>query len=64
MWMPTGRHYSVDWTTGLDYWTGLLDWTTELTEKLHNRPPRTERRGQRRKKDSLARYFDVNVIGG
>ena len=20
-----GRHYSVDWTTGLDYWTGLLD---------------------------------------
>ena len=18
----------LDWTTGLDYWTGLLDWTT------------------------------------
>ena len=23
--MSVGRHYSVDWTTGLDYWTGLLD---------------------------------------
>ena len=21
----TGHHYSVDWTAGLDYWTGLLD---------------------------------------
>ena len=21
----TGCHYSVDWTAGLDYWTGLLD---------------------------------------
>ncbi len=21
----TGRYESVDWTTGLDYWTGLLD---------------------------------------
>ena len=21
----------LDWTTGLDYWTGLLDWTTGLT---------------------------------
>ena len=20
----------LDWTTGLDYWTGLLDWTTGL----------------------------------
>jgi len=20
-----GSHYSLDWTTGLDYWTGLLD---------------------------------------
>ena len=20
-----GCHYSLDWTTGLDYWTGLLD---------------------------------------
>ena len=27
-----GHHYSVDWTTGLDYWTGLLGWTTGLTE--------------------------------
>ena len=25
-----GCHYSVDWTTELDYWTGLLDWTTGL----------------------------------
>ena len=25
-----GCHYSLDWTTGLDYWTGLLDWTTGL----------------------------------
>jgi len=22
----------LDWTTGLDYWTGLLDWTTGLTQ--------------------------------
>ncbi len=22
------------WTTGLDYWTGLLDWTTGLTLEL------------------------------
>ena len=21
----------LDWTTGLDYWNGLLDWTTGLT---------------------------------
>ena len=28
--LQKGRHYSVDWTTGLDYWTGLLDWTTGL----------------------------------
>ena len=20
-----GCHYSLDWTTGLEYWTGLLD---------------------------------------
>ena len=25
LWCGHGRHYSVDWTTGLDYWTGLLD---------------------------------------
>ena len=25
-----GSHYSLNWTTGLDYWTGLLDWTTGL----------------------------------
>ena len=24
----------LDWTTGLDYWTGLLDWTTGLTFDL------------------------------
>ena len=24
----------LDWTTGLDYWTGLLDWTTGLTLEL------------------------------
>ena len=23
---PGGSLYSLDWTTGLDYWTGLLDW--------------------------------------
>ncbi len=23
--MVPGSHYSLDWTTGLDYWTGLLD---------------------------------------
>jgi len=22
---PQGSHYSLDWTTGLDYWTGLLN---------------------------------------
>jgi len=22
----------LDWTTGLDYWTGLLDWTTVLLD--------------------------------
>jgi len=22
----------LDWTTGLDYWTGLLDWTTGFTQ--------------------------------
>ena len=21
-----GCHYSLDWTTGLEYWTGLLEW--------------------------------------
>ena len=26
-----GCHYSLDWTTGLDYWTGLLD--SPLTSK-------------------------------
>ena len=24
----------MDWTTGLDYWIGLLDWTTGLTETV------------------------------
>jgi len=24
-WNSNGSHYSLDWTTGLDYWTGLLD---------------------------------------
>ena len=29
----TGRHHSVDWTAGLDYWTGLLDsWKLPLEE--------------------------------
>ena len=23
-----GSLYSLDWTTGLEYWTGLLDWST------------------------------------
>ena len=26
-----GCHYSLDWTTGLEYWTGLLDWNTGLS---------------------------------
>jgi len=25
-----GLVQSLDWTTGLDYWTGLQDWTTGL----------------------------------
>ena len=25
--MPEGCQQSLDWTTGLDYWTGLLDWS-------------------------------------
>ena len=25
-----GCHYSLDWTTGLEYWTGILDWNTGL----------------------------------
>ena len=28
----TGSLYSVDWTTGLDYWTGILD--SPLTPKI------------------------------
>ena len=28
VWLPTGGYYSV---SGLDYWTGTLDWTTGLT---------------------------------
>jgi len=33
--LTTGLDYWTglsDWTTGLDYWTGLLDWTTGLTQ--------------------------------
>ena len=26
-----GCHYSLDWTTGLEYWTGILDWITGLS---------------------------------
>ena len=29
----------MDWTTGMDYWTGLLDWTTGLTFDLKITPP-------------------------
>ena len=29
--------YSLDWTTGLDHWTGLLDWATGLTFDPKNR---------------------------
>ena len=34
-WLPqptkiNGCIHSLDWTTGLDYWAGLLDWTTGL----------------------------------
>ena len=27
----SGSVYSLDWTTGLDHWTGLVDWNTVLT---------------------------------
>jgi len=32
----TGLDYRtglLDWITGLDYWTGLQDWTTRLLKK-------------------------------
>ena len=48
----TGRHYSVDWTTGLDYWTGLLD-----SRKLP-----LEEKGTRLYRDSTPPYRKDVVI--
>ena len=25
-----GSLYSLEWTTGMDYWTGILNWSTGL----------------------------------
>ena len=47
-----GRHYSVDWTTGLDYWTGLLD-----SRKLP-----LEEKGTRLYRDSTPPYRKDVVI--
>ena len=32
----SGCIHSLDWTTGLDYWTGLLDWTTHAQYSAAN----------------------------
>ena len=32
-----GGQQSLDWTGGLDRWTGLVDWTSGLTRYAHRR---------------------------
>ena len=35
--MCEGSIQSLDWTGGLDRWTGLVDWTSGLTRYAHRR---------------------------